>query len=361
MQILSASEAIGPAWERTREVLLEPFEWRRFLKLSAVATLAALGSSFSFNFSNSLGRHGIPPGFPPAVVAILAALLAVVGMAFFILAIAFFYLGSRMQFVLFEVVATRTSTVGPLWSKYGSVTWRWIRIKLLCLLVIVVVVVATVLPVFLGMARHGGTSQGRMQVMKYILPSVLPGVVFTLLAIALYLLVLDFALPVIALENASFATAMGRVRSLVENYPGDVLLYLLLKILLSIVFAVSGGILIAFTALLSLIPFGITGGILSLLLRHAGPGGRILLVVAALAEAVVFLAWIASLYIVVIGYFYTFWQAFALYFYGGRYPLLGDLLEPPMQMQVALPAMPSPLSPQISSPLPPFSASDEIW
>jgi hypothetical protein len=43
--------------------------------------------------------------------------------------------------------------------------------------------------------------------------------------------------------------------------------------------------------------------------------------------------------VVIVGLYMTFQQAWALYFLGGRYTLLGNLLEPPLE------AMPTPWPP----------------
>ena len=56
MRTLSAAEAVGPAWERTRQVLFEPFSVKRYLKLALVATLAGT-ASVSINWNNHMSRY----------------------------------------------------------------------------------------------------------------------------------------------------------------------------------------------------------------------------------------------------------------------------------------------------------------
>jgi hypothetical protein len=48
----------------------------------------------------------------------------------------------------------------------------------------------------------------------------------------------------------------------------------------------------------------------------------------AVTLGLVFIAFLFYVIFLVIGCVHTFLQAYALYFLGGRYPLLGDLLEP---------------------------------
>lgn len=359
MQILSASEALGPAWERARQVLLEPFEWRRFPKFAAVAALAALGSSSPFTSfgGGGHGHHGAAHSLPPAAAAALAAALAVIGLVFFVVSLLLFYVGSRMQFVLFEVVAKGAYFVGPVWSRYGRRTWRWMGLKFLILFAMLVVALAAMLPVFIGIARHSIPGHSHAQALRHMLPTVTLGVALILAMIAVYFLVLDFALPVIALEDASLATALGRVCDLIQASPGEVFLYILLRILMSAFFTICVGAAVALTGLLSFIPFGLVGGALFQLLHRAGLAGHILMAAALTVEAFFFAVWMICVYVAVIGYLYTFLQAYALYFLGGRYRLLGDLLEPPPA------AVDAPEPPAQTPPagLPPMTSADEVW
>jgi hypothetical protein len=65
MRVLSASEAISPAIDRTRSVLFQPFQKGRSWKLAATAYLAILGNIF---LPSNLAFLGMPrqPGFPGA-------------------------------------------------------------------------------------------------------------------------------------------------------------------------------------------------------------------------------------------------------------------------------------------------------
>ncbi len=354
MRILSASEAIGPAWERTREVLLEPFAGRRFLKLAAVATLAALGNSFSFS-SSSHGGHAGQALHPAAAVA-LAAALALVGLIALIVTLILFYIGSRMQFVLFEVVATRTSTIGPLWSRYGRVAWRWVGMKLLFLLGAGVVSAVIAAPFLFLVLRHGGSQGSPLRAAMHLVPFVAVVIALVLLILAVYFLLLDFALPIIALEDASMGLAMRRLGSIIDEFPGEVFLYLVLKTVLAILLFIGAMAVLGISLLILLIPFALVAGFASILLRHAGLFGHLLLVIGGGVEFLLFAALAVCLYIAAIGYVQTFLQAYALYFLGGRYPLLGNLIEPPPPAPVAAPE-PLPVLP----PLPSDPAANEVW
>ena len=100
---------------RTRDLMGRPFRLRTFLKIAAVAFFAEMGGGLNLNLgrgsSNSL--HQLPPAFLAFVVA-FAVLLGLVSL---VIGLILFYVGSRLQLVLLEMVATRFTIVGSLWNK----------------------------------------------------------------------------------------------------------------------------------------------------------------------------------------------------------------------------------------------------
>src|ERR1700751_5225820 len=99
MQPLTATDAIAPAWQHTRRLLLDPRNPRLFFKVAAVAFFAEL-ANFSFSFSSPAhSNHG--GGHGPAVTAALLAIIFTCVVVGLIVAAVLFYLSSRLQFTLF--------------------------------------------------------------------------------------------------------------------------------------------------------------------------------------------------------------------------------------------------------------------
>lgn len=74
---------------------------------------------------------------------------------------------------------------------------------------------------------------------------------------------------------------------------------------------------------------------------HAlGPVGHLLLVVGGMTLGLIFVVFLVYVMIGVLGCAHMFYQAYAIYFLGGRYPLLGDMLEPPLAPMPSPPPMP---------------------
>jgi hypothetical protein len=341
MRILSASEAITPAIERTKSILFRPFQWRAFLKLAAVAFFAEIGSGFSFS---SPGRNSHMPGVSPAAQALIIAILIGVFFIALVIGLVMFYIGSRLQLVTFHFVATRQTTIAPIWRRYSSLTWRWLGLKLLFFLAFFLLGLATLGPVFFSMFKKmpPGDAPATAAFFSHIVLVLFVAFLAVLIIGAAYILLRDLALPFLALEDLPTAAALSRLRSLIAAEPGEVAIYVLLRFLLGLVAAIAAEILIALTLVVSLIPFAIIGGVLWFALHNAGLVGTAALIASAIVGSLVLLFWMAFVIIGLIGTVFIFGQAYALYFLGGRYPLLGNVLEPaPFQQFTPSPSLPT--------------------
>lgn len=329
MRSLSPTEAISPAIHRTRDLLTRPFLPARCFKLAAIALLAEIGGSFSIGLP---GRIGHLPIHNPAVAAAVAAFVAIFALAGFVIGLVLFYIGSRLQLALVEIVATRQTLVGPLWRKYGPHTWRWIGLKLL-LLVAAGLIAAPLLALFAVFARrhHSGTmvnlrsSHLPPQTLLFLAAALIAG----LLLVAAYLLLRDLGLPILALEHGSIFATTSRLFSIVAAYPGETAVYLLLRLVLAFAFGIGAEFVTLLILLVSALPFAVLGGAVWVALRNAGPAAVAVLSAAAALGAVILLIWGAILFIALLGAVSIFGQAYALYFFGGRYPPLGQVLDPP--------------------------------
>lgn len=351
MRPLSAIEAFTPALERTKSLLL-PFSWRRWLKFGLVAIVAELGAQFTVP---PVGGHHTPQSAnEAAALPIAAAVFVVLSLVFLVVSLIFLYIGSRMQFVLVDIVATRDPRVAPSWQRHATATWRWIGLKLLAFLVAFLVLglimAVPLITLIRSVAAQGAQPPSPASIGHFVL---LFAVIF--LAVLMFMVVIwvlrDLIFPFIVFENATLANAVRAGMDIVRREPIEVLFYLLMKL----VFTIAAGILAEFTILIALlvgaIPLGLIGGALWLSLRHAVGIGMVILYVSLALLAILLVAWLIAIGICVIGATLIFYQAYALYFLGGRYQLLGDLLEPPQPGYAYAPAPPPPL-PNWPPPLP---------
>ena len=139
----------------------------------------------------------------------------------------------------------------------------------------------------------------------------------------------DFVLPFMLFEDAKIGTAVSRTADLFRRETGSVLFYFLMKLAFSMAAGLAAELCILAVLLVVAIPAGLIGGGFWFALHNSGEFGILFMYVSfgllGLVSLVVFLAAI----ICIVGAVLIFYQAYALYFLGGRIPRLGDLLEPP--------------------------------
>ena len=102
MPPLSATDAIAPAWQHTRRLLLGPRNPRLFFKIAAVAFFAEVANiSFSFSLAPpritvaAICRRSPQRSLPSSLFASSSASSS---------ERCFFYLSSRLQFTIFHIV-----------------------------------------------------------------------------------------------------------------------------------------------------------------------------------------------------------------------------------------------------------------
>jgi hypothetical protein len=348
---LSAIDAIGPAWNHTGRLLLAPRNWRLLLKIGAVAFFAQVGGCNSSFNSSGHKLSGLPAAFSAAIVA----LAFVIGIVALIVGLAFFYLSSRLQFVLLEVVLRSDTTVTPIWRRYGRATWHWIGLKVLYFLAALICVLPILIPVIIHFAYifrtifNGSAPQNPLAFFMSIF-GFISAAFFILIVIGIgYILLHDFGLPSMALESTPMAETVRRVWNLLRGEPGPVALYLLMRLLLGIGGSLAAYFVLLIGALVALVPLGGAALFAWLSLRHAGFAGHVILIAVWVVLGLVLLVLLTIAAIMVMGYVFTFFQAYALYFLGGRYPLVGaylaPFLPPPYPYSNVPPMYPPPSSP----------------
>jgi hypothetical protein len=323
MRPLSATECISPAIDRMKLVLFTPFRAGRTWKLSATSYLAVASSMFSPFPLFYLAYIPMVRHFGNwAVYALVAAVLLLTVLYLYI-----FYLCTRLKFAYFDIVVNRGEFVAPAWRKYGPQTVSWTGFKMLlgsafalAVSVPVAAYIRHMMPVFLSI-KPGQPPPSNL------LSAIFAGYGLMLLLFGSFGLVSgllgDFIVPSLALEDTGLKEAFRRMWKLIAGEPAEFLLYTLLKTVLGI--AVYLGALIA--AELAVFVVLIVVGIVGLLLHLIGVPTPVLWVVGAILFFVVELFLLGYGLILAMGPIVTFLDAYALYFLGGRYPLLGDLLE----------------------------------
>ncbi len=345
MRPLSATECISPSIARAKLVLFTPFRKGRTWKLCATAYLSRAGMMF---FPCPLIYLAALPWARQA--GMTAVTLLILGTLIFTAVIVFFfYLCSRLQFAFFDIVVNRGEFVAPAWRKYGRSSLSWTGFKILigtlatlAFAVPIAAFIHQLIPMFRTWSEFKPGQPPPMQFMAAFYGGYF---VFMLVMGGFYIvssLLCDFMLPSLALEDTGLREAFRRMVELIRREPGEFAIYTLLK--LGLGFAAYMGATIAWEILflLGTLIVGVVVFLIGFLLHLAGVPTLVLTVLGFFAGA---LWYIFLMYSIVfpLGAVLTFLDAYAHYFLGGRYPMLGDLLDrstPPPALAYAPPYPP---------------------
>jgi hypothetical protein len=152
-----------------------------------------------------------------------------------------------------------------------------------------------------------------------------------------YTLLADFGLPAIALEGTPLVETLRRVWTLLRVETGQVLLYLLMRFVMGLAASIAACVALVIGMLVALIPLGGIGLVVWLSMRHAGPVTYILMMAILAVLGLIFALLVMLAIVLLFGYAQLFFAAYALYFLGGRYPLVGAYLEPYLPQPLPIP------------------------
>jgi hypothetical protein len=331
MKPLSAAEAISPAIERTKVALFQPFKPGRSWKLAATAYLSALAAFFIptplFSFVTAASRPH----------AGLAGMLFSLGFGTLFSAVMFvlFCIAARLEFSLFDIVLLNEKFVAPSWRRHAPQAWRWIGFKLIFSLIFAIlcgpvlyIAFTRLLPEFAAVHVVPGQPPPPQFFANMMRVYAVIGLPFGLGVLCSSLLT-NFVLPSVALENTTVREGLRRFFGLIASEPGAVSVFVVLKLVLAIAGIVAMEFVIVASELLALVPLALVGVAGWFALRSAGDPGHLMMIAGGILLLVLFFIFVVFVSTLVLGSLHIFFQAYALYFLGGRYQPLGDLLEPP--------------------------------
>lgn len=340
MQPISAVDSVAPAIERTKEFLFRPFKWSTYLKLGLVAIITeGLGSNFhssSPHVDHGGGNgewHG-PASFPPfhitpqwIAMGVAAGLLAIV------LSIFIFYLITRLRFAFFHSLIRNIKEIGPGWRLYRDQASRFFWLNIVVGICFMVLLVLVALPFAAGFWRlFQANQQGAHFDIGLFLALILPLIpIIILLVIAGVLsdlILRDWMLPHIALDNATAGEAWRQVRARIKAEKRQFIVYAILRVILPTIAAIGIFIVLALPGLMLAGSLAaIEWGVHSAFAGSTGSSWLVGVVLEVFFGLVAFgFALLAS--ICIGGPLSTGVREYALIFYGGRYKALGDILNP---------------------------------
>ena len=337
---LSAVDVIGPAFEHMKQQLFSPFRFGQWVRLAIVGLLAGElgmgGCNFPGGGGGSRSGGGEPQlpevGFPGGSAMLFAGVIGLLILLGIVLMLVFLYISSRMRFVLFDSVLEQECRVREFWRQRSVQGFRYFLFQLLFALGSTVVVLAIVgIPALLAFAVGWFNSPG-----DHLLPLILGGIVvalvffaFVITAMIFQVLVKDFVVPQMALENASVGQAWGRAWEMIKGEKGAYAGYLGMKLVLAIAAGVGLGILTLIIVIIVLLPIGGVGAIAVLGGGAAGLSWNPVTIAAAIVLGALVLVCLLFLAALISVPATVFFPAYAIHFFAERYPALHAALHPP--------------------------------
>jgi len=333
---ISAADSVSLAIQRTREFLFRPFQWGTYLKLGLVAIITeGIGGHLqSSTHGGPSPGHGpmiyspfdIPPVWIAAAVA--AVLLAI------LLCLVIFYLITRLRFAFFHCLVHNTKEIKPGWQLYRGQASRFFWLNIVVGICFMALLVLVALPFAAGFWRLFQESQlgGHFNVgllLALVLPLIPIVILLVVAGILTDLILRDWMMPHMALEDATAGEAWRQVRTRMMAEKRQFLVYGLLRVILPTIATIGVFIVLALPGLmLAGSVAAIEYGIHSVFADATGAAALVGVLLEVFFGVVAFgFALLAG--ICLGGPVSTGVREYALIFYGGRYQVLGDILYPP--------------------------------
>lgn len=351
MPAISASEAISPALERTKQICFRPFKFGRWLKLAIVTLFTGEVATTSCGVPSNVGGGNPGPALPPvdtggdisgimgalhAIPVVLLALLVVAG--FIVFALVMSYLWCQFRLTLIDTVLTGECRVRESWEKYGNAGMRMFGFYLLSGIVVTAAAVPLLVLPLMSAARSGVFRQQGNGIAYLLGAGAVLLLMFAAVVVFFAIVVLflkDFIAPMLALEDLTIGQAWGRLKAMASEEPGAFVVYILLKIVLAIASGIIFGIIFFVVLLAILIPTIIVavaiGVTFKAQLQMLGAffGVMTAAKIALIATAVIVFIGVISYLVAFISVpAAVFFESYALYFLGSRYEPLRVLLIP---------------------------------
>jgi hypothetical protein len=335
MYPISAADSVSLAVQRTKEFLFRPFAWGTYLKLGLVAILTeGIGSNFHSGSSHAKPSgtgpmNGLPFDFTPQVIAVIVAAVLVA----IVLGIVIFYFITRLRFAFFHCLIHNTKQIRPGWKFYREQASRFFWLNLgvgFCFLLIVGLIA---IPFVGGFWRliHDTAPGGQpdiMQVLALVLPLIPIVILLVLAGLVLDIILRDWMLPHYALDDASAREAWQKVWENITAEKRQFLVYVLLRLILPMIAGIAVFVVLLIPGLV--LAGAAAAAIYAVHTSFADATGAAM--VAGIAIQAFFgviacgFALLAS--ICLGGPVSTAVREYAILFYAGRYPALGEILEP---------------------------------
>jgi hypothetical protein len=358
---LSGVEAISPAFEETKRQLFRPFCWGRWTRLAVVSFLTGelSGGGLSppnFNFPLGGGKRKdelawvwlsqiLGDRFWEFLPLIIAGALALLLIFVFLI-----YVSSVFRFILFDSVLHNRCEVRAGWRNYkgpGGSYFLWqICFGIATLAAFALVILLPLISPW-GREALGHPREHLVMIVLGVILMILAVLCVAVLSGLASLFARDFVVPFMAIEGVGVVEGWRRLFLSLNGQKGAVAIYVLMKMVLAVGVGIAFALIDIAVLIVLLIPILLIGAVAFFWGQAAGlTWNPVTIAISVLAGGVMVAAllFVMAMLSVPVA---VFFQSYALYFLGSRYPQLGE------QMSFTAKVSPAPGTlPPASAPLP---------
>ncbi len=255
---MKAIDTINPAIEKTKKLLF-PIKYKAWLKLALVSFIARNNKNPISRIGGNIGRFSDKLGGLKALLPFMIG----GGLIVFILAIAYSWVKHIFSFIFIDSIITKKTLIKKYFNKHtskGTSVFLW---KLLIGLIGLSIIALSGLPLIISIIKNIPDFDLSMftvgSMIIYILILICAIAVVALITIILNVIIFNFTIIDMYIKNTKFLPSFKTSLKVVKNNIGEVIVYILLKIGMSMVVA-----MIALVILLPLLLiFLIAGGLLA--------------------------------------------------------------------------------------------------
>ena len=338
---LSAVDCVRPAVDRTEKFMFSPFRWARWWRMAllglATGEFASQGGcnfgggdwSKITNPSGGGATSPLPHSIPGITAATIATLITVAVVGAIVLVIVHLYVSSVARFMYFDAVATGRVRLREGWKRWSAHGFRYFLFNLAFMAIVFGIFLLTGGFIFLLAWKSGVFHNAKEHAGMIVLAAVvlLPiFLLFMLLLMVAGVLIKDFLIPIIALEDITIPDALWKLWRMIKTKKSDYAMYLLIKIAM----AVGVGIALGIINLIIIVVLAVPVVIVLVAMVAANPAslhnpaviaGLITLGICALVPLLIVMGLIAAPAVV-------FYEAYVLNFFASRYAPLWTLMNP---------------------------------
>lgn len=254
-------EPFSRAFDLTKLILFQPFDFVKWLVIGFAAFLSHLGGGGGgFNYNPRFGRGDwnwrarsvTNDVFGPAAdwPAWVLPAIAIGGLVVIAVVVVCLWLGARGKFIFTDcIVRNRAAIVQP-WHEFKREGNSYFLFSLLLAIIILALLALASFPLWMPLALRGEVPQG----MGLLLGVSLVVVIMAVILVA-YSLTSSFMIPVMYRRKCGAGEAFGASLAAITAYPGPVILYLLFLLVLYVAFAMIACLLTCVTCCITAIPY----------------------------------------------------------------------------------------------------------